>query len=331
MVVAFLFVPYAAHGHVMPMLAVAAELARRGQDVRIMVGERHAGLARSAGVPVVRMSREHEVLVPAGWGPGAMRRRVGLRTRRIQAWRATRRDLLAEVGRDLPMVVADPMARWLPDEMPVIPFWTTHAPGSRLTGRCIVHTLPELQRHRPEAGADVVFCGPMTRRQRPVRADRPLLLVGVGTVFARKATFFRQIAESFADSRWSVVMATGQLGPGELGRMPENVLASPWIPQAGLLRRASALLTHAGMNSVLESLHAGVPMLVAPRSREQRITARRLVGLDLARQWDGCPLRAVERLLADESVRAAHARMAQRLSADSGVTAAAEALIRWAR
>jgi len=66
-------------------------------------------------------------------------------------------------------------------------------------------------------------------------------------------------------------LATGRVPAEQVGPLPGNVLAYSWIPQFELLRHADALLTHGGMNSVLEALTWGVPMVLRPRIREQAI------------------------------------------------------------
>ncbi len=42
-----------------------------------------------------------------------------------------------------------------------------------------------------------------------------------------------------------------------------------------MLRHAEVFLSHAGMNSVMESLHHGVPFVAVPQIPEQRAIARR--------------------------------------------------------
>lgn len=44
-----------------------------------------------------------------------------------------------------------------------------------------------------------------------------------------------------------------------------------------MLARAALFVTHGGMNSADEALHAGVPMLVVPQGADQPVIARRVV------------------------------------------------------
>ena len=58
-------------------------------------------------------------------------------------------------------------------------------------------------------------------------------------------------------------------------------LAVHYAPQEDLLKRAQLTLTHAGLNTVLDSLAHGVPMLAVPITYEQPAIARRI-------EWHGC-------------------------------------------
>ena len=51
------------------------------------------------------------------------------------------------------------------------------------------------------------------------------------------------------------------------------------VPQLEVLRRASAFVSHGGMNSVSESLYFGVPLVCVPQMGEQEIVARQVEAL----------------------------------------------------
>ncbi|MFZ0710133.1 MAG: glycosyltransferase, partial [Terrimicrobiaceae bacterium] len=50
----------------------------------------------------------------------------------------------------------------------------------------------------------------------------------------------------------------------------------PFAPQLELLRRAALTITHAGLNTALESLNQGVPMVAIPIPNDQPEVASRL-------------------------------------------------------
>lgn len=57
----------------------------------------------------------------------------------------------------------------------------------------------------------------------------------------------------------------------------------PFAPQLELMRRAALTITHAGLNTALESLAQGVPMVAIPITNDQPGVASRLEWLGVAR------------------------------------------------
>jgi MGT family glycosyltransferase len=99
------------------------------------------------------------------------------------------------------------------------------------------------------------------------------------------------------------------VSPRSLGPRPSNFIVESYVPQLEVLARASAFVTHGGMNSVSESLSHGVPVVVIPQMGEQEIVGRRVedlgTGLYLAKaEVTAEKLRdAVRRLLAEDRFR----------------------------
>src|SRR5262252_1006209 len=73
-----------------------------------------------------------------------------------------------------------------------------------------------------------------------------------------------------------VLAVGGQLDPKQLGAVPANVIVVSHAPQIELLKRTSVCITHAGLNTVLESLASGVPMLALPITNDQPGVAARI-------------------------------------------------------
>lgn len=340
-VVGVLFLPYSARGHVSPMLTVAAELVDRGLPVRVIAGSGYRRAIGEAGAQAVIPAVDHEVRVPAGhrWGEFVDRGRLW-RQRGI-AGAAVCRSLEDELLHDRPDVcVVDPHIRWgagavARHGIPVVPLWTTHARTARPRGPMLVNSLPELQPRRARFGPDVHFVGPLSEGAHscpagitPARRQRRTLVVAVGTVFARSVDFFRNIVEVFTDSEWTVILATGWLPVEQLGSVPPNVYAHQWIPQSSVLRGADVFLTHGGMNSVHEAILAGVPMILAPRSREQRRTAANLYRLGVAEplgSWKSLESCAA-RLAAGSETAERIGQLRARASSADGVVRAADVL-----
>jgi MGT family glycosyltransferase len=111
---------------------------------------------------------------------------------------------------------------------------------------------------------------------------RPLLYISLGTIFNNEPAFFKQCVEAFGESAYQVVLSRGkQIDPAALGPIPENFLVAPYVPQLEILSRARVFITHAGMNSTMESLYYGVPLVAVPQTPEQMVTARRIAEMGL--------------------------------------------------
>lgn len=331
--------PYPARGHVSPFLAVAAELVRRGASVRVVVAAEYAGAVRAAGaVPVVTGPAGGARVAP-GWRPADLADRYRSATERRRIAEEFRLVWQQELRAGPPsLVVLDPHARWLRSlcsGAPAAWLWTT---SPRFLGAepALVNGLAELTPGNRRNAGPVRFLGPLLGGLReavpPIVHERParrLAVVSYGTVFARRAAELTAVIRSFRGTDWLVVLATGAVPVGALGRLPGNVFASRSIPQADLVRRADVLVTHGGMNSVLEAASAGVPMLLAPRSREQSRTAARLIALGVAAPAGGAHevRERVERLVGTARVAADVRRLRELVSSAPGAAAAAEQLL----
>jgi MGT family glycosyltransferase len=100
-------------------------------------------------------------------------------------------------------------------------------------------------------------------------ADRPLVLVSLGTFLSARDDVLRIIAQGLRQLDVRVALATGSTDPRSLGPMPSGWLVDAYLPQVSILERASAMVTHAGNNSFTEALAHGVPMLALPFSPDQ--------------------------------------------------------------
>ncbi len=169
----------------------------------------------------------------------------------------------------------------------------------------------------PELGDDYLFIGPSVRRHEEIETPfipdtekRPIVYISSGSINTDDAPFYRMCAEAFSDSKYAVIMSVGnKFSPEELGMLPENVRAYPYVPQLQILKKTSVFVTHAGFNSVNESLFFGVPMLAIPRVNDQHMVARRITALGLGLSADRATLTAslladqVDQLLTDEIIR----------------------------
>jgi len=162
---------------------------------------------------------------------------------------------------------------------------------------------------------------------------RPLVYASLGTLQNRLVETFTTIAEAVATLDVQLVITLGspdQDVASIVARCPGNPVVVPVAPQLQLLDRATLAITHAGLNTALESLARGVPMVAIPITNDQPGVARRLEWLGLAevvlpgRLTASRLRRSVERVLGDPGYRTrARQRAAEIVSLD-GVRRAAD-------
>lgn len=152
----------------------------------------------------------------------------------------------------------------------------------------------------------------------------PLLYISLGTVRGNLAGFYDMCITAFGNQSRRVIISTGEdIDHSLFGPLPEHVSLHSRVPQIEVLRQASVFINHAGLNSIMEALYFGVPMVLVPIILEQHIVAERMVELQLGMVVDlqnvtSHTLRdAVARLEADQEIRCAAARM-QKLIHESG-------------
>jgi MGT family glycosyltransferase len=130
------------------------------------------------------------------------------------------------------------------------------------------------------------YTGPFVHsEQRPAvefpweRLDgRPLIYASMGTLQNGSEAIFRTIAEACAglDSQLLISLGGG-LDPARLGKLAGNPLVVSFAPQLEILKRAVLVITHAGLNTVLESLCEGVPLVAVPLANDQPGVAARVM------------------------------------------------------
>jgi MGT family glycosyltransferase len=209
----------------------------------------------------------------------------------------------------------------------------------------LVYTSAALQPQRQAFDETFHFVGPCYD-DRPADADpdfdaalgalpRPLIYVALGSMrsYNDRANIFRTALAAFADGRFGVVMAVGsQETVTALSPQAPHVLLRPYVPQLSALAQTSVFLTHAGTNSVYESLLGGVPMLMLPQGGDQPIMAEHIAQIGLGywlREADLSPqaLRAhAEALRSDQGLLARVRAAGAGLRAAGGTEHAAQLL-----
>jgi MGT family glycosyltransferase len=99
---------------------------------------------------------------------------------------------------------------------------------------------------------------------------RPLAYVSMGTLLNGVLRTFRMIAEACAGLDLQLVISLGGgQDPALLGDLPGDPVVVGYAPQLDLIRRSALTISHGGLNTALESLEQGVPMVVLPVAYDQ--------------------------------------------------------------
>jgi zeaxanthin glucosyltransferase len=107
---------------------------------------------------------------------------------------------------------------------------------------------------------------------------KPLVYASLGTLVNGLDDVYKYILKAVEPlGGVQVVLSVGtHISPENLGPIPSNTMVVRSAPQIELLKRAALCITHAGLNTVLESLAQGVPMVAIPIGYDQPGTAARI-------------------------------------------------------
>jgi MGT family glycosyltransferase len=153
----------------------------------------------------------------------------------------------------------------------------------------------------------------------------------MGTLQNRQQKVFQSIAEACVGLDAQLVISLGgSSSPESLQALPGNPLVVGYVPQLELLKKATLTITHAGMNTALECLTNGVPMVAIPIANDQLGIAARIA-------WTGAgefvPLSrlsvprlrsAIQRVLTQESYKKNATRLQEAIRRAGGVSRAAD-------
>ena len=206
-----------------------------------------------------------------GWGPG-------------QHWLARSRN---RVGIFLLSRMAAPLFTVVNRQRRAWGLKAFRRPEDALSPRMQITQLPQaLEFEVPgERPAGLYYTGPFVHAgQRPAvefpweRLDgRPLIYASLGTFQNGSPAIFRTIAQACAGLDAQLVIALGGgLDAARLGKLAGDPLVVAYAPQLELVKRAALVITHAGINTVLESLAEGAPLVAVPLGNDQPGMAARV-------------------------------------------------------
>lgn len=358
-----LFVTLTGHGHLTPTLPLVEELTRRGHTVDYATGSEHAEAVTAAGARWLRlpslppfqpttanpvdewfphyfeaMRATHPVLLErccrerpdiicydaTNWPARIVARQLDIpAVRTVPHFVSNEHFRLMDAG--LAWAVEDGCARFVAEQGVELDVASTlDAPEE-----CSIVLVPRDFQPAGETFDDTYhFIGPLlgsraTEEWQPERPDLPLLYVSLGSMLS-DAEFYRACVDQFGDGAWHVAMSAKDVGP-----VPDTIDVQPWFPQPAVLRHAKVFITHGGMNSTLEALHQGVPLVVVPQTPEQATNADRIAELGLGVRVDdlGDLRQTVDEVAADDTIRRNVDRMRAAIQNGGGVAKAADLVL----
>jgi zeaxanthin glucosyltransferase len=125
-------------------------------------------------------------------------------------------------------------------------------------------------------GPKVHYVGPLFQKSlrnaafpwHRVREDVPLFYASLGSLQNNHAKVFEIIEEACQNISCQLVIATGRENSPFTPHY-KSTIALPFVPQLDLIQRASLVIGHGGLNTTLESLYHGVPLVMIPIANEQ--------------------------------------------------------------
>ncbi len=160
---------------------------------------------------------------------------------------------------------------------------------------------------------------------------QPLIYASMGTVQNRLIHVFHKIAEACVGLDAQLVISLGgSASPESLPALPGSPLLVKYAPQLELLKKATLTITHAGMNTTLECLSNGVPMVAIPIANDQPGIAARIAWTGTGEAIPIASLNvsklreAVKRVLTQESYKQNALRMQEAIHRAGRVRRAAD-------
>ncbi len=149
---------------------------------------------------------------------------------------------------------------------------------------CVIYSSKELVGlEQKYVDAPYFFVGPLINHKRkPIDfpwdqliSEQKKVLVSLGTVSRdRSRRFYNVIAQALRDTKIQVILGAPD---GYVDDVPDNFVVMSRVPQLALLPHMDLVVSHAGHNTVCETLAQGIPMVVSPIRDDQSVIARQVI------------------------------------------------------
>lgn len=203
--------------------------------------------------------------------------------------------------------------------------------GSDENTHTIVYTSSEFQPCSETFSDKYAFVGPSVRSSTDeiVKKKDKIVYISMGTVNNDMMPFYKSFIDAFGDTEYQVIMSVGNIVSLEdFGELPENVSVFSHVDQIAVLKKADVFVSHAGMNSVSESLYFEVPLVLLPQTTEQKGVAQRVLELGAGikpDKTDGVSvLKCVNEILKDSTYKKNAVKIAEGFKNCSGAKGAAD-------
>ena len=180
------------------------------------------------------------------------------------------------------------------------------------------------------------YCGPIrdaakaghavSRRRRSGRA-----FASLGTLQGHRIELFEQIARAASLCGLDLTIAHGgRLSRDDVARLSRHAHVHAFVPQDEILAEADVAILHGGLNTVLDALAQGVPIVALPLAFEQGAIAARVRRSEAGRVASAAAFgprrlaRAIEDVHHNPSYSQAAARVRDEIRAAGGVERAAD-------
>ena len=195
----------------------------------------------------------------------------------------------------------------------------------------IVYTSPQFQPCSETFSEKYAFVGPSIRpaNEKVEKRKDKLIYISMGTVNNDMMPFYKKCLSAFESTDYEVVMSVGNLVSVDgFGTIPGNISVQPFVDQIAVLEKADVFVSHAGMNSVSESLYFGVPLVMLPQTSEQKGVAERVFELGAGIKSDeNSVLADVEKILSDSTYRINAEKIAVGFKRCAGAKCAADKIL----
>jgi len=176
--------------------------------------------------------------------------------------------------------------------------------------------------------ANVTYELPPNLRSRGDSVGSGLIYLSLGSLGSADVRLMQRLVDVMGLTGHRVIVSKGPLA--DQIRLHDNMTGEAFLPQPAILPMVDLVITHGGNNTVTESFHHGVPMIVLPLFWDQVDNAQRVAETGFGvrvRTYDFEDAEltgAVDRVLASGPLKTRLAAISRRLKASPGTIRAAD-------